>query len=125
MFLASYAMLDRAATCDAVILLLVLSDQRSASGQLHTDLLLGCCIFIGLIMPTIFSEYCCSSSCVLSVACILTQAPEWVLLFQVSANLHDWLLVQCRYDTVVGERGLKLSGGEKQRVALARAFLKV
>ncbi|KAK9094592.1 hypothetical protein Scep_026061 [Stephania cephalantha] len=29
-----------------------------------------------------------------------------------------------RYSTVVGERGLKLSGGEKQRVALARAFLK-
>ncbi|CAA3020148.1 ABC transporter B family member 25, mitochondrial [Olea europaea subsp. europaea] len=28
------------------------------------------------------------------------------------------------YSTVVGERGLKLSGGEKQRVALARAFLK-
>jgi ABC transporter ATM len=41
------------------------------------------------------------------------------------AQIHDAVLgMRDGYATVVGERGLKLSGGEKQRVALARAFLK-
>lgn len=41
------------------------------------------------------------------------------------ANLHDSILKWPKgYNTPVGERGLKLSGGEKQRVAIARAILK-
>jgi len=41
------------------------------------------------------------------------------------AQIHDFSTgLPDGYDTVVGERGLKLSGGEKQRVAIARAILK-
>jgi ATP-binding cassette subfamily B protein len=41
------------------------------------------------------------------------------------AHIHDFIVsLPDGYDTVVGERGLKLSGGEKQRVAIARVVLK-
>lgn len=42
-----------------------------------------------------------------------------------AANIHDFVMgLPDRYDTTVGERGYRLSGGEKQRVALARVILK-
>jgi ABC-type transport system involved in Fe-S cluster assembly fused permease/ATPase subunit len=41
------------------------------------------------------------------------------------AHIHEFILsLPNKYQTLVGERGLKLSGGEKQRVAIARTVLK-
>ena len=50
---------------------------------------------------------------------------EEVLAAAQSAHIHTFIeSLPQGYDSMVGERGLKLSGGEKQRVAIARAILK-
>jgi ATP-binding cassette subfamily B protein len=42
-----------------------------------------------------------------------------------TANIHDYIAtLPDGYDTVVGDRGIKLSGGEKQRISIARTLLK-
>ena len=42
-----------------------------------------------------------------------------------AANIHDFIMgLSNGYDTIVGERGYRLSGGEKQRIAIARVILK-
>ena len=52
-------------------------------------------------------------------------APEEVLEAARAAHIHDFIVsLPHGYESPVGERGLKLSGGEKQRVAIARAILK-
>ncbi|MGH8670616.1 MAG: ABCB family ABC transporter ATP-binding protein/permease, partial [Burkholderiales bacterium] len=50
---------------------------------------------------------------------------EQVIEAAENAHIHEFAVsLPEGYDTTVGERGLKLSGGEKQRVAIARAILK-
>ena len=50
---------------------------------------------------------------------------EEIIAAAKAAYIHDFIVsLPDGYDTTVGERGLKLSGGEKQRVAIARTLLK-
>lgn len=54
-----------------------------------------------------------------------TATDEEVIEAAKRANIHDFIMsLPNKYDTYVGERGVKLSGGQKQRVAIARVFLK-
>lgn len=50
---------------------------------------------------------------------------EKVIMAAKAANAHDFIVqLPQAYNTEVGERGIKLSGGEKQRLSIARAILK-
>jgi ATP-binding cassette subfamily B protein len=54
-----------------------------------------------------------------------TASEEDIIAAAKAANIHDLISsLPEGYDTLVGERGYKLSGGEKQRIAIARVMLK-
>ena len=56
---------------------------------------------------------------------LINSSEEEVINAAKIAGIHDFIeSIPDKYNTIVGERGLKLSGGEKQRVAIARAVLK-
>ncbi|WP_269304549.1 ABC transporter ATP-binding protein [Aeromicrobium sp. HA] len=51
--------------------------------------------------------------------------PDEIVAAATDANIHDRIMgFPDGYDTVTGERGYRLSGGEKQRIAIARVLLK-
>ena len=50
---------------------------------------------------------------------------EEIVAAAEAANAHEFIsALPQKYDTTLGERGVRMSGGERQRIALARAFLK-
>ena len=54
-----------------------------------------------------------------------TASEDEIIAAAKAAKIHDFIIsLPDGYDTTVGERGLKLSGGEKQRVGIARTLLK-
>lgn len=84
-----------------------LSSLRHTMGQVPQDLV--------LFNDTIFYNIRYAS---------LKASEEEVYSAAKKARIHDTILsLKDGYGTVVGERGLKLSGGEKQRVAIAKVFL--
>jgi ATP-binding cassette subfamily B protein len=55
----------------------------------------------------------------------LDATDEEIMEAAKKADIHEFVMsLPDKYDTYIGERGIKLSGGQKQRVAIARVFLK-
>jgi len=51
--------------------------------------------------------------------------PEEIIEASKAANAHDFIInLPDGYDTVIGERGQTISGGERQRISIARAVLR-